>query len=507
MIELKSHPHLLLEEHISQVKLAAEGIWKWHSERLISEEIKRLTYMLITMHDSGKGSEAFQKYIRNPVAYEGDRLEKAHSPLSLVFILRLSQENNWNALDTLILAASAYGHHSGLPCLPAKNFAEQESLDALDSFASGSVAKALKKQISSLDLTLLEKATGIQYGSLALSPQYVGESVKYFQNKIMPEFYTMLCESIDGSLDFRLKAQLIFSFLLESDKAFLAVPDPKIHLERRQRLWKSEWVQQKIGKSKEGAVNRIRELARKEVLKTISESAEKAVYSMTAPTGIGKTLLAASWALVKREEIQKKSGIAPKVIVVLPFLSIIDQTAKEYKKLLEIGGEDVDGSWFLTTHSLADRTYASWMEEKAEYFFIDTWRTELVITTYDQFFMSLFEKRAKYQMRFHNLCDALIIMDEVQSLPCKLWQLVNAALHGLVRMGNSQILLMSATLPPFVSEALFLLENYRQYFQEFSRYILLLQIREKLSVGSFCKMILKKVPEWIKRNERVLMAS
>ncbi len=505
MNELKSHPHLLLKEHISQVQLAVEGIWQWHSEKLISEDIKRLTGMLTNLHDAGKGSAAFQEYIKDPPAYKGDRLEKAHSPLSLVFILLLSQKNEWKQLDTLLIAASAYGHHSGLPCLPAKSFADQESLDALNSFASGSVAKALKKQIASLDISLLEKATGFQFGSLMLSPKCIRESEKYLQNKIMPEFYAMIDDAADKSLDFRLKAQLIFSFLLEADKAFLAVPDPKLHLERRQRQWKSEWIQQKIGKSGEGAVNRLRKLARNEVLKKIPENHKNAVYSMTAPTGIGKTLLAASWAFVKREEIQKKTGVAPKIIVVLPFLSIIDQTAKEYRKLLEIGGEDADGSWFLTTHSLADRTYADWMEEKAEYFFIDTWRTELVITTYDQFLMSLFEQRTKYQMRFHNLCDALIIMDEVQSLPCKLWQLVNAALQGLVRMGNSQILLMSATLPSFVTDTIPLLENYSEYFKEFSRYELQLRTQEKMPVEDFCEDIGRRMPEWLKNKKRVLI--
>ncbi len=226
---------------------------------------------------------------------------------------------------------------------------------------------------------------------------------------------------------------------------------------------------------------------------------------MTAPTGIGKTLLAATWALVKRETIEKETGIPPKIIVVLPYLSIIDQTAKEYRSLLEISGQDIDGSWFLTSHSLSDRKFAPWMEEETEHFFIDTWRTELVITTYDQFLLSLIEPRARYQMRFHNLCDALIIMDEVQSLPCKLWQLLDAVLNGLSKEGNSQILLMSATLPPFVSETTPLLENYDEYFRSFSRYELHLHIGEKLDVQIFCEDLAARLGEWLSKKERVLI--
>jgi CRISPR-associated endonuclease/helicase Cas3 len=226
---------------------------------------------------------------------------------------------------------------------------------------------------------------------------------------------------------------------------------------------------------------------------------------MTAPTGIGKTQLAANWALVKRETIEKETGIPPKIIVVLPYLSIIDQTAKEYRSLLEIGGQDIDGSWFLTSHSLSDRKFAPWMEAKTEHFFIDTWRTELVITTYDQFLLSLIEPRARYQMRFHNLCDALIIMDEVQSLPCKLWQLLDAVLNSLSKTGNSQTLLMSATLPPFVSNSIPLLENHEKYFRSFSRYELHLNISKKLHIQTFYEDLAARMGDWLTRKERVLI--
>ncbi len=505
MKELKSHPNLLLKEHIAQVRLAMEGIRQWHSEKTVSEEVKRLSELLAVLHDLGKGSDAFQEYIADPDAYTGDPREKAHSPLSLLLILLSAKENQSSSADTLILASAARGHHGALPNLPAKNFAEEDSSDTLDSFASGTSAKILKKQIASLDMPALENAVGIRFGSIGLTPGSVREAEKYLRKKVMPDFYAMADEDTAKGVDFRLKVQLVFSFLLEADKAFLAVPDSKAHLDRKPRKWKSAWVAQKIGEVKDNPVIRLRKNARTDVLKTINRNHENGIYSMTAPTGIGKTLLAASWALLRREEIHKQSGVPPKIIVVLPFLSIIDQTAREYRKLLETGGEEADGSWFLTAHSLSDRKYAPAMEEKAEHFFIDTWRTELVITTYDQFMMSLLDPRARYQMRFHNLCDALIIMDEVQSLPCKLWQLLNAALHGLVRTGNSQILLMSATLPAFVSETVPLLQNYEDYFKAFSRYVLLLNIREKTPIKDFCENMAARLPEWVNQKERVLI--
>ncbi|GAI37987.1 unnamed protein product, partial [marine sediment metagenome] len=204
------------------------------------------------------------------------------------------------------------------------------------------------------------------------------------------------------------------------------------------------------------------------------------------------------------EKISEKR-IWPKAIIVLPFLSIIDQTTKEYENLLTISGEKADGTWFLTSHSLSDRKYKGGLEEDTEYFFIDTWRTELVITTYDQFLMSLMDPRVRYQMRFHNLCDSLIVMDEVQSLPCKLWKPLKEILNCLVETGNSSILLMSATLPAIIPDAKPLIEDYTSYFKKFNRYRLQFRLQGKLKIGDFCNEVLKRRDKWLQENRRVLI--
>jgi CRISPR-associated endonuclease/helicase Cas3 len=501
---LRSHPDLRLSEHITQVRLAMKGIWQWHSQKLLKEEVQDLSCKLAGLHDLGKGTKAFQEYIVNPESYRGDRQEKAHSPLSLLLTLLLQERDAADPLETLMLAAAASGHHKGLPCLPGKNFIEEsDNRKTLEDFASGEMARVLKKQLVTLDIMSLADETGVYFQGMDLSDKAIRRAKKYLRQTIMPAFYAL---DIEEGITFRLKAQLIFSFLLEADKAFLAIPDPKVHLERKPRHWQAEWIEKRIGPGDGSPVNLLRQKARSEIIRKIAaDDKERGIYSLTAPTGIGKTLLAATWAMTKRESSEKEIGIPLKIIVVLPFLSIIDQTAKEYQKILTVGEQEVDGSWFLTSHSLADRRYAEWMEEKNEPFFIDTWRTEMVITTYDQFLLSLLDPKARYQMRFHNLCDALIIMDEVQSLPCQLWQLLQAVLKGLVEVGNSQILLMSATLPPFVTETCILLENYQNYFRTFSRYELRLSIKEKTNMKDFCQVLNSRLDCWLQNKERVLI--
>jgi len=65
MTNLKSHPDLQLSEHIAQVKSAIESLCCWHSKSVVSPEIKALLQKVVSLHDTGKGTKAFQEYI-NP---------------------------------------------------------------------------------------------------------------------------------------------------------------------------------------------------------------------------------------------------------------------------------------------------------------------------------------------------------------------------------------------------------------------------------------------------------
>jgi len=184
MKALKSHPNLFLHQHIAQVKLATEGIWQWHSEKVVTEKVKWLSMKLASLHDSGKGSDAFQEFINDPLAYNEDPMQKAHTPLSLVLTLLHAQEEGWDSLDTLILAVSSNGHHRGLPGLPSRNFGEgQGSSRMLDDFTGGSIARILKKQLSTLDLSSLEQETGISFTRANLTDKNLQEADRFYKKK------------------------------------------------------------------------------------------------------------------------------------------------------------------------------------------------------------------------------------------------------------------------------------------------------------------------------------
>jgi len=490
MIKLKSHPDLQLSEHIAQVKSAIDSLCSWHSKSVVSAKIKAIIQKVVSLHDIGKGTKAFQEYIENPPAYTGDPMDKAHTPMSLLLTLLISREEKWEALESIQVSAIVFGHHRKLPLA-----------ERLREIGSGMLPKTLKRQIATLQTDGLKQHCGFDISTLGLEGRPWAKALKYLDDSVLPEFEKL---SIEDALIFRLKTQLLFSLLLEADKALLAVREPQKYLHREPRYWMSQWVDQKIGSPEDTPVNKIRQSLRVDLKSQIEEIERPGIFSLTAPTGSGKTMLSATWFLKLREKMSNK-GLCPKAIIVLPFLSVIDQTTKEYESLLTTGGQEADGSWFLTSHSLSDRKYKQGLEEDAEHFFVDTWRTELTITTYDQFLMTLMDSKTRYQMRFHNLCDSLIVMDEVQSLPCKLWKPLEEILRCLVTIGNSSVLLMSATLPAIISDAKPLVEDYSAYFEAFNRYKLQFRLQEKLKISDFCNEVFSRRDEWLKRNMRVLI--
>ncbi|MHB1407810.1 MAG: CRISPR-associated endonuclease Cas3'', partial [Desulfitobacteriaceae bacterium] len=156
---LYSHPHLELHEHIEQVEKGLSALQLWHS-KAVRDAVSEWLPKLAQFHDLGKGSEAFQNYIQDPLHYRGDPREKSHTPLSLLLTLLLTHADGWDALDALGLGAVVRGHHTALPTIPERKIGAVSCSDRdLDNFAGGESARVLKKQLSTLNMTELERQT------------------------------------------------------------------------------------------------------------------------------------------------------------------------------------------------------------------------------------------------------------------------------------------------------------------------------------------------------------
>jgi CRISPR-associated endonuclease/helicase Cas3 len=175
------------------------------------------------------------------------------------------------------------------------------------------------------------------------------------------------------------------------------------------------------------------------------------LFSLTAPTGSGKTLASLAFAL-KHAATQGKQ----RVIVVIPYTSIIEQTARVYRDIFEPAfGPDC----ILEHHSAVaprERTEDKGKDAEDERlrrarFAAENWASPLVVTTSVQFFESLFAHKPSDCRKLHNIAGSVVIFDEVQTLPARLVPSLLSAVRLLVRDYGVTALFMTATQPAFAS--------------------------------------------------------
>lgn len=170
------------------------------------------------------------------------------------------------------------------------------------------------------------------------------------------------------------------------------------------------------------------------------------LFTLTVPTGGGKTLTSLSFAM----EHAAAHGLR-RIIYVIPFTSIIEQTAEIFRKIL--GDDDV-----LEHHSSFDwdrREPARENDEDGEgptglaklRRDAQNWDAPLVVTTAVQFFESLFAARTSKARKLHNLAKSVIILDEAQSIPVHLLRPCMAAIDELSRNYGATVILCTATQP------------------------------------------------------------
>lgn len=161
-------------------------------------------------------------------------------------------------------------------------------------------------------------------------------------------------------------------------------------------------------------------------------------FSLTVPTGGGKTLSAMNFALSHARTHQ-----LDRVIVVIPYLSIIEQNASEYRRIF---GEDI----VLEQHSAVECPEDCNEEERAELERIsETWDAPIVVTTSVQFIESLFARNPSRCRKLHRIARSVVIFDEVQTLPAHLLQPCLSVFRELAANYQTSFVFSTATQPAF----------------------------------------------------------
>ena len=178
-------------------------------------------------------------------------------------------------------------------------------------------------------------------------------------------------------------------------------------------------------------VNRLRA----EVLQACRSAGNRppGLFSLTVPTGGGKTLSSLAFAF----EHARRQGLR-RVIYAIPFTSIIEQTARVCR-------EAVGSNAVLEHHSaLGPRPEAETARSRVA---SENWDAPLIVTTTVQLFESLFANRTSHLRKLHNLASSVLVLDEAQALPPGVLRPVTAVLDQLVKHYRCSVVLCTATQP------------------------------------------------------------
>ncbi|GAI75295.1 unnamed protein product, partial [marine sediment metagenome] len=262
-----------------------------------------------------------------------------------------------------------------------------------------------------------------------------------------------------------------------------------------------DYIKKEVFKEKNRSnINYIRNEIRETVLKNIKDSCNitQKIFTLTAPTGTGKTLISLSAALLLRKILKNTYGLKcePHIIYSLPFTSIIDQNHSVFNEVLDQIGDfkEHENEYLLKHHYLSEIFYKTEGIDKEEgvdesLALIETWESEIIVTTFIQLFHTLIGYKNRSLKKFHNIVNSIIILDEVQNIPVEYWDLIRVILIGLTEYFNCRIILMTATKPLIFQKGEYkeLVDDYEKYFKktELNRVCLQVDSNKKQEIIDF----------------------
>ncbi|MGE3063384.1 MAG: CRISPR-associated helicase Cas3' [bacterium] len=372
-------------------------------------------YLIGLFHDIGKYSEKFQNRLT------GSNVKVDHSSAGAKEIYNLfSEYKNANK----ILSYPIAGHHGGLP-----NGKDNTEYDLMTRISS--------KQLE--DYCYWKKDIVL--------PRISNEEWKHCVTSLKRS------NNQNSAFAFSLLIRMLFSCLVDADR--LNTESVTSFENSLKRDFYPSLISLKAKfdeylKYFENIENSLVNQQRKEVLIKCIKKANlsRGIYSLTVPTGGGKTLSSMAFAL----NHAIKYGL-DRIIYVIPYTSIIEQNAAIFREAFGDLGYSV-----LEHHSNFDQAKLNYEDDydvQSWELSVENWDAPIVVTTNVQFFESLFSNNSSRCRKLHNIANSVVILDEVQMLPVNLLYPCIRAIEELSVRYKATILLCSATQPALESRTNF----------------------------------------------------
>ena len=386
-------------------------------------ELAPLGRLLAQLHDAGKAQPAFQRYIL------GESDQKApHSAagalLATYMLYELSEELQLKKLPrtSQLLAYAISGHHRGLyDYIVLRKELEKEE-----------IKKRCAKTTEALPNIKSELQT------------WVEEHAESTESSLKE-----LAKRVGATEQAQALIRLLFSCLVDADfldtEAFMDEERKGRRQEATSGYAPLETLRNRLTKHMEGfsTEGKINE-ARRAFLNQCQEhgrTCPKGYYSLFLPTGGGKTLSSMAWAL--ETALNHK---AQRIIYVIPYTSIITQTAGIFREIF--GEENVLEHHSDITFSGGEASQEAERYERTR-LLAENWDAPIIVTTNVQFFESLFSHKVSRSRKVHSIANSVVVFDEVQMFPTEFLHPMLRLLEDLRRIYGTQLLFCSATLPPF----------------------------------------------------------
>lgn len=475
--ELLSHPDKKLVNHLADVSaFCKETIAKkkLNFSPLNQATLETIGYILGVCHDFGKSTQYFQDYIRETDPKRKSSLKNQettnHGRISAIFtyfvlteFIKEKKEKLWYLPIFGYLIVKR--HHGNLKN-PAFELVElnEEAQDVLE------------KQIESIDLPKIVELYRILLPEINVKKfcdiiQIISKDIRKSKRQLSEYL------GHDPSLSNYLLFQLLYSSLINADKMEASDLGLKTRRDVSPFLVDNYRELRQWNESKD-KMDKIRNEIYNEVTRRVEDiNLEKRIYSLNVPTGTGKTLTALSFALKLRERIKNHYGYTPRILYSLPFLSVIDQNFSVFDTVFkDVEGKFVTTDILLKHHHLSDVLFSSGDDEYTEdkaLLLIEGWNSEIVVTTFVQFFHSMLSNKNRSLRKFHNLANSVIILDEVQSIPHEYWLLLKDMISAVSDHFNTYFVFVTATQPLIfdkdAGEITELVRDKKKYFDQFDR--------------------------------------
>lgn len=428
----------LLKNHTQGVTdKALSSFYDKTSFDYLSKDLKMLLEDVCLYHDLGKYTEYFQNYL---LKIENVSLElKQHARFgSYVIFEKYKEQNITKAFWAYYLVVN---HHKHLSDISFTEFADKNDSKHLN-FAEDIFPKQKKSILENIELIKLEmNESNLEKFLMVPNGKDIRNEVKniYRTNPNIQNYFLI---------------NYLFSLLIEADKLdaseteiYPKKPIPNDLVDKKYPLLANQKID--FGNCTQ---NDLRSFVRQQVVSRLHEPdfLTKRIFTLTAPTGIGKTLTALDFALKLRDKIKQTEQREAQIIYGLPFINIIEQSIDVYNKIFD-ENKDIQ---ILSHYQYADalEQLKSIDEEENKGYnqalmSLDTWQCDIVITSFVQLLQTLIGNRNKMLKKFNHFAGSIIILDEVQTIRLGLQPLIGASLYYLAKFLDARILLMTATKP------------------------------------------------------------